>query len=178
MRPPGRIDTDASPMDIRCSVKRRADGHTMDNEPEIPFRIVVEEPPADVTFAVQLGRTDLLVPVSTGGDLVFDFRLRLKRGAAVQPVFLGPAAQGPPRDRFVYVNSGRMAGQMNSPWTRRAKVRLASIDASLAERVLSHPGSGLEARIPGLGRDGGPSCGTTRPPSGIWSFLPSLSRPS
>ena len=143
----------------------------MASEPELPFRIVVEHPPAEVSFAVQLGRKDLLIPVVSGTELVFEFRLRVKPGAAGRPVFLGPAAQGPPHDRFVYVNSGTMAGQLNSPWTRRAKIKLATIDPSMVERVLRHSRTFLEARIPALGRDGGPSCGTTRPLGDAWRVV-------
>ena len=143
----------------------------MASQPDLPFRIVVEQAPPSVTFGVQLGKADLLAPVRTGENLVFEFQLRMKRGPTGAPVFLGPAAQGPPHDRFVYVNSGTMAGQKDSCWTRRAKVKLASIDAAMVERALSRPDTRLEARIPAIGRDGGPTCGTTRPPSGTWQVV-------
>jgi Family of unknown function (DUF5990) len=133
----------------------------MADEPELPFRIVVEQAPPQVAYAVQLGRTELLAPARRGEDLVFEVRLRLKRGTG-KPVFLGPAAQGPPQDRFIYVNSGTMAGQANSPWSRRAKVKLAGIDRSMVERALSRPGTWLEAHLPAIGKDGGPSCATIR----------------
>jgi hypothetical protein len=142
----------------------------MATEPEIPIRIIVEHAPVGVTFAVQLGRSELLAPTMSGTNLVFEFQLRLKRGATGQTVFLGPAAQGPPRDRFVYVNSGTMAGQPSSCWTRRAKIKLAGIDRALVERVLARRGSRLEARIAGVGRDGGPACATVPLLSGAWKI--------
>ena len=138
----------------------------MANEPEMPFRIVVEDAPGDVVFAVQLGRNQLLPPVKNGNALVFEFPLRVKWAAAGGVVFLGPAAQGPTSDRFVYVNSGTSAGQNDSPWTRRAKLKLGTIDRALAERVLGNETLVMEGRIPALGGDGGPVCATTRLISG------------
>jgi hypothetical protein len=134
----------------------------MAHEPTLLFRIVVERPPPDVTFAVQLGRTELLAPIRTGPELVFEFQLRVKRAPTGQLVFLGPAAQGPPHDRFVYVNSGTSAGQMGSPWSRRAKLKLGTIDRELAEQVLGEKGLCLEGRVPAMGGDGGPVCATTK----------------
>jgi len=137
----------------------------MADQIDVPFRIVVETPPRGVTMAVQLGRSDLLEPIRRGRDLVFEFTLRMteRSGAAV---FLGPAAQGPPRDRFVYVNSGTMAAQADSPWTRRAKVKLAGIDAATARRTVARGGR-LETRFAGTGTDGTPSCATV-PLIGGW----------
>jgi hypothetical protein len=134
----------------------------MANEPEVPFRIVVEDAPRDIAFAVQLGRSQLLPPREGGSVLVFEFRLRVKPGVSAGAVFLGPAAQGPPGDRFVYVNSGTSAGQQGSPWTRRAKLKLGTLDRALVDRVLGDPGLVLEGRVPALGGDGGPVCATTR----------------
>lgn len=132
---------------------------------EVPFRIVVEMPPQGVAMAVQLGRSGLLDPIRRGRDLVFEFTLRMveRTGAAV---FLGPAAQGPPHDRFVYVNSGTMAGQTDSPWTRRAKITLAGLDAAMAKRTVARGGR-LETRVAGTGADGSPSCATV-PLIGGW----------
>ena len=93
-----------------------------------------------------------------------------KRGKTGEPVFLGPAAQGSVTDRFVYVNSGTMAGQAGSPWTRRAKVKLAGIDLKMVEAA-RRDGHCLEARIAGTGRDGGPSCATVRPLGGGWRVV-------
>jgi hypothetical protein len=134
----------------------------MANEPEVPVRVVVEDAPPEVSFAVQLGRFELLPPRRRGHDLVFEFSLRMKRGPSGQLVFLGPAAQGPTQDRFVYVNSGTSAGQRDSPWTRRAKLKLGTIDQTMAERVLADPRLCLEGRMPAMGKDGGPVCATTK----------------
>ncbi len=121
---------------------------------DVSFRLVVESPPAGVAMAVQLGRHDLLQPTREGRDLVFEFTLRMTEREG-EAVFTGPAAQGPPVSRFVYVNSGTMAGQADSPWTRRAKVTLTGIMPAAARRAVARF-SHLETRIAGAGIDGGP----------------------
>jgi hypothetical protein len=147
----------------------------MANEPEVAFRIVVVRPPPGVSFGVQLGKTgtkpgetELLRPSHSGGDLVFDLRLRWKRVQGGGVVFLGPAAQGPPQDRFIYVNSGTMAGQPGTPWTRRAKLKLATIDEKAVRKAGAAPGSRMEGRIAGTAGDGGPCCGTVPLLGGGW----------
>ena len=99
-----------------------------DAEPDLRIRIVVEEPPPGVTFAVQLGRDQLLPPSAvTAKRLAFEFLLRVAPGTGGPPRLLGPAAQGPPGGRFVYLNSGKRAGQQNPEWDRRAKIPLGGI---------------------------------------------------
>jgi hypothetical protein len=132
------------------------------NESEVSFRVVVENAPTDVTFAVQLGKFELLPPTREKDQLVFEFRLRVKPGKSSQVVFLGPASHGPPQDRFVYVNSGTSAGQLDSPWTRRAKLKLGTVDRAMVEQVLQDTRLCLEGRMPAMGADGGPVCATTK----------------
>ncbi len=134
-------------------------------EPELPLRITVVHPPEGVTFQMQRGqggKADLVPPVQASGNrLSFDFALRVADDRPNgQPNFLGPFAQGPPDRRFVYVNSGTLAGQAGSCWTRRAKVHLSGITQQMIEQVLSDPETVLEARIWGLAKDGGPACAT------------------
>ena len=69
----------------------------------------------------------------------------------------GPYVQGPPRQRFVYLDIGAYAGQAGSCWSRRMKVPLEGIPAKMLRT-----GGILEARIAGTGRDGGPNCATVR----------------
>ena len=74
--------------------------------------------------------------------------------------WLGEFVQGPGADRFIYVTVGKRAGQPDSPWDRRAKVKLASITPGQVREVVERPGRVLEARFDGVGRDGGPNCAT------------------
>ena len=128
---------------------------------DLPLRIVVLDPPPGAHFAMQSGRKDLVPPVrSTSRELVFDFSVRVRDDRPDgHPNFLGPFAQGPRDARFVYINSGTYAGQTDTRWSRRAKIPLAGITWLLIDKA----GDGiLEARIPGTGSDGGPTCATVR----------------
>jgi hypothetical protein len=138
-------------------------------ERELPFRITVVSPPPGVTFCLQRGKGDL-VPAAraTNESLSFDFTLRVGTGKEGRPNFLGPFAQGPPASRFVYVNSGTLAGHADSGWRRRAKVPLTSIGWRLIEQALAGTDAVLEARIAGTAKDGGPACATVPLLDGGW----------
>lgn len=131
---------------------------------EIPIRITVAEPPGGVWLRVQKGRCELVAPTSeTNKETVFDLtvNVELKDGS---PNFLGSFAQGPKDARFVYVNSGTYAGQSDSCWARRAKISLMNITKEQVEKVLASPDARLETRFAGVGRDGGPTCASIKPP--------------
>jgi hypothetical protein len=118
------------------------------------LRIIVENPP--VRFAVQRGKDELLEATSaTAKRQVFEFSVRARDDRSDGPNFLGPFAQGPVGDRFIYINSGTLGGEPDSQWTRRAKVPLGGITWSMIKK-----GSVIEARIEGTARDGGPACAT------------------
>jgi hypothetical protein len=139
-------------------------------ESELPLRITLIHPPSGVVFCLQRGKTEIVSPVrSTGDDLSFDFTVRVRDGREDGlPNFLGPFTQGPSTGRFVYVNSGTSAGEVGSPWTRRAKIHLSGISWALIEEALAAPGAVLEARIAGTSRDGGPACATVPLLEGGW----------
>jgi hypothetical protein len=120
----------------------------------------VVDPVPGVTLRMQRGRDELVAPAkATAAEVSFDFTVRVADDARA-PNFLGPFAQGPKGGRFVYVNVGTCAGQLDSCWTRRIKVQLGGIDAKLVKSALAKPGSRLEARIAGRGKDGTPACAT------------------
>jgi len=140
-------------------------------ERELPLRITVVHPPGGVVFRLQRGRDELVPPSHTSDEhLSFDFTLRVSDRNGM-PNFRGPLAQGTPASRFVYVNSGTLAGQAESCWTRRAKVHLADITWELIEQALSRPGTILEACIAGTAGDGGPACATVPLLEGGWRIL-------
>ena len=62
--------------------------------------------------------------------------------------------------RFVYLNSGTLAGEAHSVFTRRAKVSLMTITREQVLQTLQLPGRVLEVRINGTGKDGTPACAT------------------
>jgi hypothetical protein len=122
----------------------------------LTFRIILEKPPSGVDFGLQQGRGSdyetVQVQRSNGADLAFECSVTLKPG----PDYSGPFVQGPKGGRFLYLDIGSYAGQMDTPWSRRLKIPLTGIDR---EGV-------FEARVAGTGRDGGPTCGTVKPFSG------------
>jgi hypothetical protein len=122
----------------------------------LTLRIILEQPPAGVDFGLQEGRGSdyrtVQVQRSNGGDLAFECAVAVKPG----PDFGGPFVQGPKGGRFLYIDIGTYAGQKHTPWSRRLKIPLAGLG----------PEGVFEARVPGAGRDGGPTCGTVKPFSG------------
>ena len=140
----------------------------------MPFRITVLHPLPGVMLKLQRGARELVPPSRQSADSVsFDFELRLRDNvsSADSLRWLGEFAQGSPADRFVYVNAGRQAGQKDTAWDRRAKVKLAGISRAQVRAVLAAVGSRLEARFEGIGRDGGPSCATVPLLTG-WAVIP------
>ena len=137
-----------------------------DTEIESPLRITLYRVPPGVRFALQKGKSDakgnaeLLAPTrSDPTSLSFDFSVRVARAKpGAPPRFLGEFTQGPPDKRFVYVNSGRRAGQEDTLWDRRAKIPLTTITPDLIEKVSSTRSSVLLIEIEGKGGDGGPVC--------------------
>jgi hypothetical protein len=123
---------------------------------------VIEQPPKGVDFALQKGSGSMYETVqrqrSDGNDIVFEFQPSIKDGVSDSMAALsGPFVQGPPRQRFVYVDIGTYAGQADSCWSRRLKIPLAGIPAKMIRT-----GGVLEARVPGTGRDGGPNCASVK----------------
>lgn len=137
----------------------------------LQLKIIVENPPVDVAFAVQRGRSDLLGPSSASlHSLVFEFPVLVADTSAQPPRLTGEFTQGPPAARFIYVNSGTYAGQAGSCWSRRAKVPLAGITATLLQSAIHSPHGVLVASISGTGRDGGPACASVPLLSG-WTLV-------
>jgi hypothetical protein len=142
---------------------------------DLRLRIVVLHPPGDVSFAVQECRSALLRPTEVKKDhIAFEFSVRL--GDPIpggQPNVLGSFAHGPRGGRFVYVNSGKRAGQNDSCWDRRAKVPLGGLTWALVRSAQRKRSAVVEARIEGGGRDGGPACGTVAL-VGSWRVIASV----
>lgn len=139
----------------------------------VALRLVVERPPAGVTWRMQRGRDALVAPVRESPDaLAFALTLRVADGPDGAPTLRGPEAQGPPASRFVYLNSGTYALQAGTRWSRRAKVPLAGIPPALLARARATPGAVLEARIAGTGRDGGPACASVPLLGDGWRLVP------
>jgi hypothetical protein len=134
------------------------------------MRIVVVSPPPGVRFAVQRGRSELLEPLVEQPEAIqFEFSIRLGASLPDGSVnFLGEFAQGPSSDRFVYVNSGTLAGQADSCWSRRAKLKLSAIPKQVVQAAISSAEGIIEARVPGTIGDGGPICASVKSQAVVW----------
>jgi hypothetical protein len=130
-----------------------------------------------VVFALQRGRRELgPAALSSGKDLRFDFTLLANRAPDGSPRFSGEFVQGPAGGKFVYVNSGTLAGQAGSCWTRRAKVGLQTLSWATLDRALAAEGRLLQARIAGVSGDGGPACASVPLLDGGWTIVRDGSR--
>jgi hypothetical protein len=141
-------------------------------EPVLQLLLTVVTPPPGVLFAVQRGRAELLLPYASDAQSVA-FAITVQLGPAAEDGsfnFRGPNVQGTPADRFIYVNSGTLAGQVASCWERRAKVKLAAIPRPLVESAMGDSTFAIEARILGTARDGGPICATVQPHAISWQL--------
>src|SRR5688572_2994249 len=123
---------------------------------ELTFRIVLENPPPGVDYGLQKGSGNNYEVTqkqrSKTGDLQFEFSARVKEGKDGLPVFLGPFVQGPPQERFVYLDIGTYAGQTDTAWSRRLKIPLRGITWDLVKQS-SRPSHVLETHVPGTGKD-------------------------
>ena len=133
-------------------------------EVEIPLRITLYRIPPGVKFALQKGksgaahREELISPTRVDpASISFDFTVRVapdRLGTKLR--FLGEFTQGPADQRFVYVVSGKRAGQEDTPWDRRAKIPLTTITPALVDHVRETPNTVLLIEINGRAGDGGP----------------------
>ncbi len=146
----------------------------VDKNTSIRLRVQLIGAPPGVTFAVQRGSDELLPPTQLRSDgMQFDFTLRFGAQLADGGYnFLGEFAQGTPTDRFVYINCGTAARQCDSPWSRRAKLKLAGIPREMVAAVIEDSKRVIEARVRGTGKDGTPVCATVKPDWVSWHLLP------
>lgn len=132
--------------------------HSMKETATINLHITLEQPPAGVDFALPKGKGNdhILEQLqrSNGGNLDFTCTVHIKDDGAD---FSGPYVQGPKGTRFLYINIGTSAGQLNSPWTRRLKIPLSGFDTPVKD------GMSFTTKVPGTAKDGGPNCATVKP---------------
>jgi hypothetical protein len=141
----------------------------------VPLRIVLVDPPPGIDFGIQEGKGNdyktISVKRSKAGNLTLECSVNVKGNRAHGPPnFAGPITQGPPTDRFIYIDIGKSAGQFNSCWQRRIKVPLETITWEMSDSVVLKPKRLLQATIPGTAKDGGPSCATVKPIDG-WQLV-------
>lgn len=120
---------------------------------DLTLRIVLADPPPGVAFSKQDAKNHPVDPVRADGDLAFDIPITLTSTSdGFRPGGAYVRADG--RGRFVYVASGRAAGDCQTDWQRRLKIYLNDLPKDVA------PGDVLQATVAGRAKDGGPACAT------------------
>ncbi|MES2279081.1 MAG: DUF5990 family protein [Bacteroidota bacterium] len=143
---------------------------------DLSLRIVLQKPPAGVDFGLQKGSGNNFQPVqiqrSGLQDLIFTLTIQIKGDKQKDelPGFVGPFAQGPVPNKFIYLDIGTIAGQFNSCWSRRLKIPLTGITWDMVEQVKSNADLCLETHVAGTAKDGGPNCATVKPFEG-WKVI-------
>jgi hypothetical protein len=126
---------------------------------EIRMRLVIENPVPGVVHSLQDKKNRPLdAQASKSGEaLTFELSLRIAHG----PKFYGEQvrSEGPER-RFVYIASGRQAGDASSCWDRRMKIDIHDIPPALLEKVKG--GKVLQGSVQGTGKDGTPACASVQ----------------
>ena len=106
-----------------------------------------------------LAADDLVKPSSsTRARVSFQFSVKVVAGDSPGAFRLrGPAVQGRPGERFVYLCVGSYAGQSGASASGRAKVSLEGIARTLLDSVKAKRSGVLEAEFASSARDGGPA---------------------
>ncbi|MEJ8840878.1 DUF5990 family protein [Lacibacter sp. H375] len=138
-------------------------------EAEINLQIILVKPTPAVLFGLQKGSGNIYETLqkqkSVSTDLLFTFPIKIKgdKGKDAFPKLSGPFVQGPTGAKFVYIDIGKCAGQIDTIWSRRLKVPLTGITWDMIDKLITNPALILETKVPGTGKDGGPNCATVKP---------------
>ncbi|UFH55848.1 DUF5990 family protein [Spirosoma sp. KNUC1025] len=137
---------------------------------ELTLKIILENPPSGVDFGLQKGSGSkyetIQIQRSSDKNLEFEFPIIVKLSEDGPPNFLGVFVQGPPTQRFIYIDIGTCAGQKDTVWSRRLKIPLTGIDLKTIKELSTNSTKVLEAKVPGTGKDNGPNCATVKPFAG------------
>ena len=111
---------------------------------------------SEIWLGIQRGR-DVVQEVKLPAEAVsFDAELRAAPGISQEnPNFLGPYAQGPVRDRFIYLCWGGRAG---GGWAGFRRAKLPLVELTWESLESNH----LLARVRCTDAKGGPVCATLR----------------
>lgn len=133
------------------------------------LRLTVRHPVPGVMLRVQRGRDALVPPEFESPDaVVFELHVEVEERVDGRVVCRGPEVQGPPANRFIYVNAGTYAGDAHATFGRRAKVPLTALPAAVVAAARARPDAVIEGAIDGRARDGGPAAASVPLLDGGW----------
>ena len=124
---------------------------------ELTLKIVLEKPPSGVDFGLQKGSGNkyetIQIQRSSDKNLEFEFAITVRLNNDGLPNFLGVFVQGPPTQRFIYIDIGTYAGQKDTRWSRRLKIPLLGISLNTIKELSTNRNKILEASVPGTTRN-------------------------
>ena len=141
-------------------------------ELQIPLSIIITLPTIGVVYGLQKGTGSIYETIqkqtASHEDLLFSFVITIKGDKLKDeaPKFSGPFVHGPTGGKFIYIDIGTCAGQINTPWSRRLKIPLTNISWQTIDQLIANPQQRLTCNVPGTGKDGGPNCATVKPFTG------------
>jgi len=140
---------------------------------DVKLKIILISPPPGIDFGLQKGSGSNYETIqkqrSDSHDLCFELNVEVKgdRQKDQFPDFKGLFVQGPVNGRFIYIDIGSLAGQVEQlAW--RLKIPLAGVTWTMLDQFVANPAAYLETRVPGTHKNGGPNCATVKPFDG-WS---------
>ena len=140
----------------------------------VKLHIILENPLEGVLFGLQKGKgTDydtIQKQISDAQDLHFNLTADIKADVDGLPDFFGDSIHGVRNGRFIYINIGTSAGQIDSCWNRRLKIPLRNITWVMLDKISENAPFILETKVNGRGKDGSPNCATVKPFGG-WSIV-------
>lgn len=124
----------------------------------------------NVHVGIQVRRDpEQVVPADTD-PATFTAQVTVFAGRDGDPDLRGPAVQGRPGDRFIYLSWGDLSATGAFKMFRRAKLMLAAVGPGVI-READESGGVLEARLGLTDRHGMPVCAAVRPPHVTWAAV-------
>ncbi|MEZ4658938.1 MAG: DUF5990 family protein [Caldilineaceae bacterium] len=132
---------------------------------ELPGRAIADR--NAVRLGLQKGKEVIDDVLAEGDEIAFSCSFRVERNAATgMPNFLGPYAQGAPKERFIYLCWGERKGGVWDGFGR-VKVHLKDLEWSAVEKAIAI-GNPIEATIKMRDKKGGPLYASVKKENIIW----------